>query len=59
MIGMVADAELISNDRGDALGGPDLTEEAEGFRSSGEQARELCQLVRGQPRHGAGWRLAV
>jgi hypothetical protein len=36
MIGMVADAELLSDDRRDSLGGPDFPEEAEGFGTPGQ-----------------------
>jgi hypothetical protein len=37
MIRMVADVEFVPNDRCDALGGPDLPEEAEGVGTPGEQ----------------------
>jgi hypothetical protein len=56
---MIADAKLLSNDCRDALGGPDLPDEAEGFGTPGEQMRELCELLGGQPGRRAGWRLAV
>ena len=59
MIGMVADVELFSNDRQDGLGGPDFPDEAEGFGTPGQQTRELCELLGGQPRRGPGWRLTV
>jgi hypothetical protein len=44
MIRVVADAEFVANDRRDALGGPDLTDEAESLGAPGEQTRELCEL---------------
>jgi hypothetical protein len=44
MIRVVADAEFVANDRRDALGGPDLTDEAEGLGAPGEQTLELCEL---------------
>jgi hypothetical protein len=59
MIGMVADAEFIPNDRGDALGSPDLTKEAKGFGATDEQTRELRALLGAQPRPGAGCWLVV
>jgi hypothetical protein len=45
MIRVVADAKLSPDDRCDALGGPDLPEEAEGFGTLGEQTGELCELL--------------
>lgn len=54
MIRMIANAEFVPNDRCDALGGPDLTEEAKGFGASGKQAGELCELLGGQPWRGTG-----
>jgi hypothetical protein len=59
MIGMVADAEFVANDRRDALGGPDLPEEAEGFGAPEEQPGKLGELLGGQPGRGARWRLTV
>src|SRR5688500_16059365 len=59
MIRMVADAELIPNVCRDALGGPDLPDEAERFGTLGEQARKLCALLGAQPGRGARWRLAI
>ncbi len=59
MIRMVADVELIPNDCRDALGGPDLPEEAEGFGPPGEQTGKLCELLRAQPGRRPGWRPAV
>jgi hypothetical protein len=59
MIRMVAHAEFVPYDRGDALGGPDLTDEAEGFGSPGQQTGELCELLGAQPRRGSRGRLAV
>jgi hypothetical protein len=59
MIGVVANAKLLSNDCRDALGGPDLTEKAEGFGTPGEQTVELCTLLGAQPGRGAGRQLAV
>jgi hypothetical protein len=35
MIGVVADAEFVANNRRDALSGPDLADEAERFGASG------------------------
>ena len=54
VIRMVPDAKLLSNDNRDAVGGPDLPDEAEGFGTRGEQMRELCELLGGQPGRGAG-----
>src|SRR5262249_17485556 len=59
MIRMVTDAEFVANDRRDALGGPDLTDEAEGFGALGKQTRKLCELLGGHPGRGARGRLAV
>jgi hypothetical protein len=59
MIGMVANAKLVPDNCGDALGGPDLAEEPEGLGTPGEQTEELCELLGGQPGPGAGRRLAV
>ena len=59
MIGMVADAEFLSDNRRYTLGGPDLPDEAEGFGTPGEQTGELCELLGGQPGHGTGWRPVV
>jgi hypothetical protein len=59
MIGTVPDVELFANDRRDALGGPDLPDEAEGFGTQSEQTGKLCELLRAQPGRGPSWRLAV
>jgi hypothetical protein len=54
MIGMVADVEFVPNERGHALGGPDLPDKAKSLGTPGEQTGKLCELVGGQPRCGAG-----
>jgi hypothetical protein len=54
MIQMVADVAFIPNDRGDALGGPDLSEKPEGFGTPGEQIGRLCELLGSQPGVGPG-----
>ena len=59
MVGMVPDAELLADDRRDALGGPDLAKEAEGFGTLGEQTGKLCELFGAQPGRGAWGQLAV
>jgi hypothetical protein len=56
---MVTDAKLLSNDCRNAPGCPDLADEAERLGALGEQSRELCQLLGGQPWRRAGWRPAV
>ena len=56
---MVADTELLPDDRGNALGRPDVPEEPEGFGAVGKQAGELCELFGCQPGCWAGGRLAV
>ncbi len=59
MIGMVADAKFLADDHRDALGRPDLAEEAEGFGAQGEQTRELGELFGGQSRCRARRRLSI
>jgi hypothetical protein len=59
MVRIVADAKLFSDDRRDALGGPNFPDEAEGFRTSGKQTGKLCELLGGQPGRGAGRWLAI
>lgn len=59
MVRMVVDTKLLTYDRRDALGGPDLADEPKGFGTLGEQTGKLCELLGGQPRHGPGRRLAV
>jgi hypothetical protein len=54
VIRMVADAELASDDRRHATGGPDLATEAEGRGARGQQGRELRPLRGGQLRRRAG-----
>jgi len=56
---MVPDAKLLSNDCRDALGGPDLPDEAEGFGTPGQQIGQLCEFLGGQPGRGARRWLAV
>ena len=59
MIRMVTDTEFVPNDHCDALGGPHLPDEAEGFGAPGEQTGELGELLSSQPGRGAGRRLAI
>jgi hypothetical protein len=51
--------KFVPNYRRDALGGPNIPEEAEGLGAFGEQTRELCELLVGQPWRGSGWRPSV
>ena len=41
------------------LGSPDLSDEAEGIGTSGEQTGEMCELLSAQPWRGPRGRLAV
>jgi hypothetical protein len=59
MIRMVADVELLANDRRHALGGPDLPDEAKGFGTPGEQTGKPAELLSAQPRRGSRRRMAV
>jgi len=52
VIRMVADPELPPDDRRHALGGPDITAEAERFGPLRQQQRELRPLLRRQFRRG-------
>jgi hypothetical protein len=54
VIGMVADAELATDDGRDPPGGPDLAAEAERLGPTGQQGRELRPLRGGQLRRRAG-----
>jgi hypothetical protein len=59
MIRMVADVELLANDRRDAPGGPDLPDKTEGLGAPDEQTGKLGELLSAQPGRRPGWRLAV
>jgi hypothetical protein len=45
VIAVVPDAELAADDLRDAPGGPELAPKAKRFRSSGQQQRQLGQLL--------------
>ncbi len=58
VVGMVAHTEVAPDHRGHPFGGPHIATEAMRLCSTDQQARELCPLVRAQPRPHAWWWLS-